>query len=120
MYPNENPSRAQLEREYRRKLYYQRLNAGAVEKENTANQSGSSVNMEFSVSKMRRLAPFAILIYVFFGLFVIGWIVTKSTTLVGGLDNSLRANNILSIDVPQGNKLYTFELAQAFSSKAPQ
>ena len=120
MHSNERPSRAQLERDHRRKLYYQRLKANALKKENTFNDSGGFFDSAFSVWKMRRLAPIAFLIYVFLILFTFGWLITKSSVSIDTAVSKKLDNGLIPINIPQGNKLYHFNIDQSFSNKTPE
>ncbi len=93
-------SRANQDRERSRQL---------MEKHLKKRQQNAKPNPSgFSEYRMRFMAPYAILIYVFTILFCASWLITKGNSFISKTDINLLNNELKIIDIPLKNKIYKF------------
>ncbi len=109
--------RARLEQKIRQREFRERIR-NPQEREQMMNNSSYSV--EYSEWLMRRLAPFAVLIYAATILFLLSWFITTNTSLITNGSANFRKGQVISFETPTGGAIYHFELKQDFSgSKSP-
>jgi hypothetical protein len=121
MQRNTGQSRAQIEQARRQHAFYQRQ-AARAEREKSGyykDSSGGLFNSDFSEYKMRRIAPFAALIYLITALFLVTWLVTKFKSNVGNFNKPKTETELPKINITQPG-LYHFEAEQNFTNLAPQ
>ncbi len=120
MQRNSGQSRAQIEQARRQHEFYQRQQARAARQQaGYYKSSGGFFSSDFSEYKMRRLAPFAALIYVFTVLFFFAWIITKTQSKPIRFSQPKTETELPQINITKVG-LYHFETQQSFSSKTPQ
>ena len=121
MQRNSGNSRAQIEQARRQHAFYQRQVARAAQEKSDFYDTGSGgfFSSDFSEYKMRRIAPFAALIYLLTILFLFSWLITKRQNNVGNFSKPNTVTDLPKINITQAG-LYHFEAYQNFSSKTPQ
>lgn len=107
--------RARLEQEQRRRQFIERERKKASEKIGRSNSSDDSFSFfEFSEWRMRRMAPFALLIHAFSILFLVSWFITGRSYEVSTVSTDFGERAMAKIDIPSANAVYQFEVFQAF------
>jgi len=73
----------------------------------------------YSEYRMRRITPFAFLIYAFAFLFVLSWKITTSKTFINSSYVNLTTSDLGDIELSEGNTIYYFKASQQFTLKTP-
>lgn len=108
--------RARLEQERRQREFRERMR-NPQQREQMLNNNSYSV--EYSEWLMRRLAPFAMLIYAATILFLLSWFITSNTSLVTNGSAYFHKGQVISFETPTGGAIYHFDLKQDFSGSKP-
>ena len=109
--------RARLEQERRQREFRERMRNPQQREQMLQNDSYA---FEFSEWLMRRLTPFALLIYAATILFLLSWFFTSSTSLVENGSAYFHKGEVISFEAPTGGAIYHFDLKQDFSAgKSP-
>ena len=109
--------KARLEQQRRQRQFYER------QREKAANKKGKKKNnddtyffFEYSEWRMRRLAPFALLIHSLTILFLLSWFISARSYEV----SNFHFNGIGEVEIPADNGLYKFNIKQNLpTDKAP-
>lgn len=108
--------RARLEQERRQREFRERMR-NPQQRQHMLNNNSYSV--EYSEWLMRRLAPFAILIYAATILFLLSWIITSNTSLVTNGSAYFHKGQVMSFEASSAGAIYHFDLKQDFSGSKP-
>jgi len=111
-YNSAHRRRLEEERLRRQQLVWQRMRA--VKDKRCYQSSGNSFfNTDFSEWRMRRITPFALLIHACTVILLISWFVTNRTYEVDKVATNNKSN-LLKFDIESANRLYLFNITQAF------